>query len=384
MERLSKIILVMAAAALLCLPAPRPASAGGAGAAGMQVLKTDISPRAMGMGGAFTAIADDAFAMNYNPAGLGQLYVPEGSALYLSGFEDSRLNNFNFAMPLPMPGFSGVGRPAAGLSFMMADAGDFTYRIINPNGSITTRSYDAQSDMALSLGYGEKVFSDEMSFEGYKTKVDQYLGFNAKYLRSTMLGTYEANSMAVDAGWLAMAPRLGLSAGASLSNLGPGLKYVSATTKLPSILRLGLSYQRPTVMDQSLMLAVDGIIYTAESLKSYRFGMEYHFEKIFNLRLGYRAGEDNNGLTMGLGIRYENMAMDLAFGSGAEVYNTTQLAFTYKFTGVRVKEYKKKTNFRGPDQQKAEPVRAAPRQGERTKPAAAPKKTGDSDFFWIY
>ena len=63
-----------------------PVFAAGPGSTGLQVLKSDISPRAMGMGGAFSAIADDVYSMNYNPAGLGQLYMPEASAMYLSGF----------------------------------------------------------------------------------------------------------------------------------------------------------------------------------------------------------------------------------------------------------------------------------------------------------
>ena len=36
-----------------------------------------VSARATGFGNAFTAVADDAYAIHYNPAGLGLLYRPE-------------------------------------------------------------------------------------------------------------------------------------------------------------------------------------------------------------------------------------------------------------------------------------------------------------------
>lgn len=53
--------------------------------------------RAMGMGGAFTALADDATAVSYNPAGLAQLLRPEVSAV-VQGFDRS----------LDFTGFTGV------------------------------------------------------------------------------------------------------------------------------------------------------------------------------------------------------------------------------------------------------------------------------------
>jgi len=365
--------------------------AGGPGSAGMQVLKSDMSPRAAGMGGAFVSVADDIYAMDYNPAGLGQLYIPEASAMYLSGFEDSSLNHISFGMPLPFIGLAGLSKPGAGISLMMADAGTFDYKYIAPgNGAIVSHSFDAQKDLMLTFGYGEKAYSGEVNLEGYNAKIEQYLGLNMKYIRSAMLEDKKPPStIAFDAGWLMMEPKLGLSLGASLANYGAGLKYGTEVTRLPSIVRLGLSYQRPTILDQSVLLAFEYDLYMAEALKSMRLGLEYHFEQIFNLRLGYKGGEDNKGLTMGLGLHYGDMSLDVASGMGNEVYNATQLAFSYKFSGITIREYKKKMNYRDPEPEAA-PRKSAPakaRQSDRQerKPAkTAPEKKKDSDFFWIY
>ncbi|MDA8216754.1 MAG: PorV/PorQ family protein [Dehalococcoidales bacterium] len=376
-----------ACALLACLA---PAAAGGPGSAGMQVLKTDMSPRAAGMGGAFVAVADDIYAMNYNPAGLGQLYIPEATAMYLSGFDDSKLNYLAYGMPLPFIGLAGLEKPGAGISLMLSDAGKFNYRYINPDGSVFSHTFDAQKDLALSFGYGEKVYSDEVNLEGYKAKIEQYLGMNVKYIRSTLLEDKQPPStLAFDAGWLMMEPNLGVSLAASIANYGGGLKYGSETTKLPGILRLGASWQKPTVMDQSLLLAAEGDFYTAEALKSIRFGLEYQFEKIFSLRTGYKAEEDNKGMTMGLGVRYENFSLDFGLSLGGEVYNASQVSFSYTFSGWRSGELVKKPrqykDARSEPGRKAQParrVRAEPEKRRKAEPEKPQKK--DSDFFWIY
>jgi len=149
--------------------------------------------------------------------------------------------------------------------------------------------------------------------------------------------------------------------------------------------RLGLAYQRPTVMDQSVLLAAEGDFYTQEAQKSLRLGMEYHFQSIFNLRLGYKAAEDNKGFTMGLGVRYEDMSLDFAMGMGNAVYSASQVAFSYKFTGITVKEYRRKMNYRDPEPEKKAPaVKARSQYQKPSRKPAAPEKKKDSDFFWIY
>ena len=384
--------LSLAVAALLCHQAP--VLAGGPGSAGMQVLKSDMSPRAAGMGGAFVAVADDIYAMDYNPAGLGQLYIPEASAMYLSGFDDSSLNHLAIGLPLPFIGLAGLSKPGLGISLMMADAGNFDYKQILPGGGVLSQSFDAQKDLVLAVGYGEKVYSGEVNLEGYNAKIEQYLGLNVKYIKSTMLEDKKPPStVAFDGGWLMMEPNLGLTLGLSVANYGAGLKYGTEVTKLPSILRMGASWEKPTVMDQSILLAAEGDFYMAEAVKSLRFGLEYHFEKIFNLRLGYKAAEDNKGLTMGLGLHYNDMSLDFSSGMGNEVYNSTLLAFSYKFSGITIKEYRKKVNYRDPEPQKSAPAKAVkqpsrqeqkPAKQERKPAKDAPEKKKDSDFFWIY
>lgn len=378
--------LLGAAAFLACA---LPAAAGGPGSAAMQVLKTEMSPRAAGMGGAFVSVVDDVYSVAYNPAGLGRLYVPEASAMYHSGFDDSSLNYLAGATPLPLIGFAGLSKPGVAFSLMMADAGSFQYNLIANDGSVISRNFDAQKDLVLTAGYGEKVYSDEVDLEGYKAAIDQYLGLNMKYVRSTMLeDDSPPSALAFDAGWLLTERNLGLSLGASISNYGGGLKYGTETTPLPSILRLGAAWERPTVMDQSVLLAAESDFYMNESIKSLRFGLEYHFQRVFNLRLGYKAAEDNKGMTLGFGLHYGDMALDFSTGMGNEVYNSSLIAFSYKFSGIAINEYKKKAYKAAPRSDRQAPAKAAPAKAAPAKPKAktapAPEKKKDTDFFWIY
>jgi hypothetical protein len=52
-----------------------------------------IGARAVSMGGAFTAVADDASAVFWNPAGLSQL---TDNQIYLSGLKDQYVSNRRF------------------------------------------------------------------------------------------------------------------------------------------------------------------------------------------------------------------------------------------------------------------------------------------------
>ncbi len=65
-----------------------------------------ISARAVGMGNAFTAVADDVYSIYYNPAGLATLERPEFATTYAQLYpgltDNSSLQNsfFGYAQPL--------------------------------------------------------------------------------------------------------------------------------------------------------------------------------------------------------------------------------------------------------------------------------------------
>jgi hypothetical protein len=140
-------------------------------------------------------------------------------------------------------------------------------------------------------------------------------------------------------------------------------------------------------MDQSVLLALEYDSYANEGLKSLRGGLEYHFQTFFNARLGYKAMEDNKGLSMGLGAHHENFALDFAISLANEVFNSSQVSVSYKFAGWRVREYKKAAQYqdqeeKAPPQKKVEkPPRKAPAKPQKPQEPGLKK---DSDFLMLY
>src|SRR5512144_2492960 len=79
-----------------------------------EFLKAPVGPRAIGMGGAFTAVADDATAPYWNPAGM--VYLPYREVVAMHAEKFGNLANHDYLTGvLPLGGATGH-RLAVGLS----------------------------------------------------------------------------------------------------------------------------------------------------------------------------------------------------------------------------------------------------------------------------
>lgn len=90
-----------------------------------------VGARAMGMGGAFTGISDDASGLFYNPAGIVQLKRPEiiGTASYLfPGSADSFYGYLGFVYPILKAGYFGASILGRGVN-IKGRYGDTTFGI---------------------------------------------------------------------------------------------------------------------------------------------------------------------------------------------------------------------------------------------------------------
>ena len=252
-------------------------------------LNIGVGARGLGMGGAYTALADDANALYWNPAGLSKLEKREFTASHAEMFESTRLDFLAYAHP------TSKGTFAAGLTYLSHGKIEGRDGLGRP-----TAGYDA-SDAALSLGYARKL---EM--------VD--LGATFKYLRSH-IGGAEAQGVAVDVGAKRAFDRV--SVGAALRNLGPGLKFQDQRNDLPLRLAVGAAYK-----------FTGGHTAAAELVNGPRgagtdasFGGEFQAVKNLYMRAGYTTqtaitggtGFDvARGLTLGLGFRNEKWSLDYA------------------------------------------------------------------------
>jgi hypothetical protein len=271
-------------------------------------LDIGVGGRALGMGGAYTALADDANALYWNPSGLAKLDKREFTASHAELFESTRLDFLAYAHP------TSQGTFAAGLTYLSQGKIEGRDSLGRP-----TAGYDA-SDAAMSAGYARKLEIAEV-------------GATMKYIRSH-IGSAEAQTFAVDLGARREFEGMGrgkLALGAALRNLGPGLKYQAERSDLPLRLAIGAGYKFAGGHAVAAE-AVDGPRGTGTDAS---FGGEYQAVKSFYVRAGYTtrsaltggAGFDAaRGMTLGLGLRNDKWSLDYA------VLPTGELGRSHRFS----------------------------------------------------
>lgn len=252
-------------------------------------LNVGVGGRALGMGGAYTALADEVHALYWNPAGLSRLEKREVGGSHAELFESTRLDFLAYAHPTPQGTF------AAGLTYLSQGKIEGRDSLGRP-----TAGFNA-SDAAVNFGYARKLDAAD-------------LGATFKYVRSH-IGSAEAQSFAVDLG--ARREVRSLSLGAALRNLGPGLKFDNERNDLPLRLALGAGYK----FSGGHAAAAEFVNGPRGTGTDASFGGEYQAVKNVYLRAGYTtqtaitggSGFDAaRGLTMGLGLRNAKWSLDYA------------------------------------------------------------------------
>ena len=134
---------------LLLFTAPAWVYAGN-GTEGAAFLEIPVGARAAALGSAYSALAADAYAPIWNPAGLGFLSSPEVTAQHLSYLDTIYYEHVGFVMPVR----KGTIHPG-GLGFSAQYLGSGTTDATDPNGSTvgTFKSHYA----AYSLAYGQQL-----------------------------------------------------------------------------------------------------------------------------------------------------------------------------------------------------------------------------------
>lgn len=271
-------------------------------------LDIGVGARALGMGGAYTALADDANALYWNPSGLAKLEKREFTASHAELFESTRLDFLAYAHP------TSQGTFAAGLTYLSQGK-------LEGRDSLgrRTEGYDA-SDAALSLGYARKLDVVE-------------LGATVKYLQSHIAGT-QAQGVAADVGAKRAFDRV--IVGAALRNLGPGLKYQDQRNDLPLRLALGAAYR----FEGGHAAAAEAVNGPRGAGTDASFGGEFQAFKSVFLRGGYTtrtaitggSGFDvARGLTLGLGFRNEKWSLDYAVLPSGELGRSHRFSFGARF-----------------------------------------------------
>lgn len=274
----------LAIAAILLLPL----SAHGAqifekvGTLGGQSLKIGVGARAAAMGDAYTAIADDATAVYWNPAGIarlsGQSVTLNHTAWPANISFDQAAYVFNVKW---IPGMLGVNVRALTMS---RDIVRTTYL---PEG--TGETFDA-GEWAYGLSYA-RALTDKFS-----------AGFSVNYVQ-TGLDNVKGTSTTFDFGTLYDVGVLGAKIGMSIQNIGSDMTFIDEKVKMPVFFRVGGSFDVFQQGENRLISAAE-FTHPPDNSEKLNLGAEYAFHDYLFLRGGYKVNYDTEGLTAGFGVKF--------------------------------------------------------------------------------
>ena len=246
-------------------------------------LRMGVGARALGMGGAFTAIADDATAAYWNPAGLVKIENIEATFMYAANMAvDRQLNYFAYAQWL------GVG--GLGVSWLNAGMGDMPRR----NGEGVFQGTDEYADNAIMFSYGMEVGS-------------LMLGGTAKVLHQNVMNTTETG-FGLDLGGMFNVSD-NVTAGLMIRDIGSQYGDVN----VPFDWRLGTAVK---ALDGALCVGLD--VDKVQQIDNFdiHLGAEYGME----VRPGYHAffrtglnSVEDKAFTAGLGIRVPYIQFDYTY-----------------------------------------------------------------------
>lgn len=266
-------------AAVLCAASALPAAAGGAGGESFNFLLLDADARAVAMGGAYTALATDANALLYNPAGLG--FLQEHDASFMAN---------RYAQGVTQEYLAFAARQGWGVNLIHLSFGELERTTVakpEPAGSFGI------TDLGLGVGYGRKLAPAVG------------VGAGLKFLHES-IDNVAASGFALDLGTLYMVPGVrGLALGGAIRNIGPPVRFQSEASDLPLDVRLGGAY-RYLIFDRPAAAALD-LSKGRRSDPVIGVGFEWTAaEGRLPLRLGFNTRNDaGTGVTVGFGWVHE-------------------------------------------------------------------------------
>ncbi len=289
-----------------------------------EFLQIGVGPRAMAMGGAYVAAADDISSLYWNPAGLAAM---PGGEVFFSHSEWLADINFDYmggAMRLGNFGTVGASVTVLGVPEMIVRTEE------RQDG--TGETFDAM-DLAVGLSYGLAV-TDRFS-----------VGVTGKFVQQRIWHS-TATGFAVDIGTRFRTNFFGgLTIGAALYNFGTDMKmdgrdlrtfvdpneqelgnngqipanYETDSWSLPLNFQIGVSSQPLNSRMHQLTVAADAL-HPSSNYESVNLGFEYGYMQRFFLRGGYQSlflEDAEGGISGGVGVRlplfYEGGVGDVGY-----------------------------------------------------------------------
>ncbi len=304
---------------------------GGTGKYGASFLNFGIGARALGLGGAFVAAADDGSAFYWNPAGLARLAHPELSFMYAPAFGSvtAPLANYNhLGLSLPLPGAVTLAANYVRLAiddipvFPELRGESFSQRLLDPalRPDGLPLGYFSDREEAFVLSFAKmNTLTTSLGWLYTDLAVEVPLGISFRMVRQRLYGA-RASGFGVDLGAMArvdLGKLFDLPAVGQFSS-GFALIDVAGTTlswsthhrgRIAQDVRLGVAYFQPLPWRKSALLFCWSK--KKRPAPSTHWGVEYQLPP-----LALRIGLDSGHFTAGAGFRFRRLTVDYGFVSG--------------------------------------------------------------------
>jgi hypothetical protein len=284
-----------------------------AGSTAASFLKIGVGPRAIAMGEAFCAVADDASAIYWNPAGLTNIENHQLYFMHDEWLQSVKHDFIAYAQALN-----------ANKAFGLAADSVFVYGMEKRPDETLNDLTDPQNlfdslDLAGIISYSQKLTPGIA------------IGANLKIINQR-IDADSAWGFAFDVGGLHNI-RKNMKLGWNIQNIGMPITFLSKGYQMPLNLKIGVSYN----MDKYNTLIAFDVNQPIDNYLSASAGVEYTY-KMIALRAGYKyklGGNDLgplSGLSAGFGLKINNIEGDYAFVPYSELESYThKISLLVKF-----------------------------------------------------
>jgi hypothetical protein len=277
-----------------------------------EVLDLGVGARALAMGGAFVAEANDSSAAYWNPAGLAQIHDVQISTLHATQSSIQNYDFFNLAFNLPQLGG--------------------TYAISYIRLSVSGIPITPASGPIV-LGYTQDAEQVGLISGGWQIAKQLMLGVSLKLIQESLY-TASAFGVGADVGFLYKPfPQFGI--GLNIQNVTDGTDVqwsntpTNPTYVVPISAKIGVSYTAqigPEIKANNTWIPSNTITanldvdtqYANQSLNDYHIGVEYWYHQFFAVRggvqtYGLQFNQDNMALSAGIGVWVYLFEVDYAY-----------------------------------------------------------------------
>lgn len=296
-----------------------------AGTAMAQFLKIGVGGRAVAMGESFVAVANDASALYWNPAGITQLEKNQVIFCHTNWPVDVKHEFLGYVHRLG-------SQNTLGFSVIALHTDDFEETTeFQPLG---TGRFVSFGDIAAGITLGRKM-TDRFS-----------VGVTVKYIDET-LDVLHARNIFVDFGTFFWTGFGSSRFAVSVTNFGPNVKpsgtivFRDGSKKEdfqdfspPTIFRIGFATELIDNESNKITTSVQ-LNHLNDNAENFNVGLEYWWNSILALRGGYRVNVDEESFTFGGGLALPlnliDLNLDISYTEFGRLGNASRLSASIQF-----------------------------------------------------